>query len=98
MDYYKLEAEKMQVKTPTETRELLGTVEVECGRIFLLGGNQDLRQVVSFMPGLGNGLYDVYAHSKHVPGYGDRITKVEIEFITDEELNYLERSYSDVRW
>ena len=88
----------MEVKTENQTRELLGTVEVDCGRIFLLGGNHSLREVVSFPPGLGNGAYDVYAHSRYIPGYGDRIVKVEIEFITNEEILLMEREYSDIRW
>jgi hypothetical protein len=79
-------------------REYLGAVDVEAGRIFLLGGRQSLREVVSFVPGLGNGRYEVFAESKHIPGFGDRITKVELEFISDEEIDFLEKQYSDYNY
>lgn len=78
------------------SRDYIGSVDVEAGRIFLLGGRQSLREVVSFVPGLGNGHYDVYAESKYIPGYGDRIVKVELEFITDAEINYLARKDADI--
>jgi hypothetical protein len=80
--------------THTKSREYIGVVEVEAGRIFLIGGKQSLREVVSFVPGLGNGRYEVYTESKHIPGFGDRITKVEIQCISDEEIQHLERQYS----
>ena len=84
------------INNNTLTREYLGTVDVEAGKIFLVGGKQSLREVVSFVPGLGNGRYDVYAHSKTIPGFGDRITKIEIECMSDEEIMHLEKSYSEM--
>lgn len=80
-------------------RDFIGTVEVKSGRIFLIGSKSDLldlRQAVSFVPGMGNGTYEVYAVYKHIPGHGERIVKVEVEFISDEEIQYLEKEYSDV--
>lgn len=85
-----------KIKVDGITREHVGTVEVKAGRVFLLGRHESLMSAVSFVPGLGNGAYDVYAESKHIPGYGDRITKVEIECISEEEIRFLEREYSDV--
>jgi hypothetical protein len=84
------------IQQEVDTREYLGSVDVEAGKIFLVGGKQSLREVVSFVPGLGNGRYEVYAQSKYVPGFGDRIVKVEMEFISEQELRYLERQYSDL--
>jgi len=86
----------MKVESKKGTREYLGTVSVDVGRIFLVGKKESLRQAVSFVPGLGNGNYDVYAESKYIPGHGDRITKIEIECISDEEIAYLEREHSDI--
>lgn len=40
---------------------------------------------VAFRSGLGDGVYDVYATYKTLPGWGERITKVEIELITEED-------------
>lgn len=79
-------------------RELLGTVDVKGGRLFLIGNRNDLldlRQAASFVPGLGNGTYEVYGTYKHIPGYGERIVRVEVECISDEEIKFLEREYSD---
>lgn len=87
---------KIVMKTPNLTKEYLGTVEVNAGKIFMIGKSQSLREAVSFVPGLGNGNYDVYGVSKYVPGYGERIVKVEIECITEEELRYLEKEHSDI--
>lgn len=87
-----------QVEEQVDTREYLGSVDVEAGRIFLVGGKQSLREVVSFVPGLGNGRYEVYAESKYIPGFGDRIVKVEMEFISDGEIRYLEREHADTKW
>jgi hypothetical protein len=41
---------------------------------------------VAFRSGLGDGVYDVYAHYADIEGWGRRITKVEIELITEEML------------
>lgn len=79
----------------TPGRILLGTVKVEMGRLFLFGAKQGLHEMVSFIPGLGNGAYEVYGEVKDVPGYGYRITKVEIECITNDEIRYYEREFSD---
>lgn len=54
--------------------------------------------MVSFIPGLGNGSYEVYAEIKDIPGYGYRITKMEIECITEEEIRYLAKEQSDYLW
>jgi len=36
---------------------------------------------VAFSSGLGDGVYDVYATYKTIPGWGERIVKVEVELI-----------------
>lgn len=74
----------------------LGTVTVEMGKIFLFGSRQRLHEMVSFIPGLGNGSYDVYGEVKPIAGHGFRITKVEIECISPEERCHLEKVHSDI--
>ena len=41
---------------------------------------------VSFATGFGDGEYSVYAYYEDINGWGRRIKKIEIEFITDEDL------------
>lgn len=41
---------------------------------------------VAFSSGMGDGLYDVYATYADVGGWGERVTKVEIILIDDEDL------------
>ncbi|MEC2377492.1 hypothetical protein P9X07_28075 [Bacillus thuringiensis] len=72
----------------TPGRICLGAVKVEMGRIFLFGSQERLHAMVSFIPGLGNGVYEVYAVLKDVPGYCYRSSKVEIEFMSDEVFNH----------
>lgn len=50
------------------------------------GGKLDHGLAVVFSSGLGDGLYDVYATYKTLDGWGERITKVEIELISDDEF------------
>lgn len=76
-------------------RVYLGLVRVEMGRMFLFGEPQKLHEMVSFIPGMGNGAYEVYAEMKHIPGYGFRTTKIEIECVTDEEIRHYEKEYAD---
>ncbi|UOE58197.1 hypothetical protein [Cytobacillus oceanisediminis] len=76
-------------------RIYLGTVKVEMGRMFIFGQQERLHQMLSFVPGLGNGAYEVYGEIKNVPGHGFRVVKVEIEFITDDEILYLEKENAD---
>lgn len=76
-------------------RIYLGLVQVEMNRIFIFGSKQKLHEMVSFLPGMGNGSYEVYGNVKYVPGHGYRITKVEIELVSDEEINHYEKELSD---
>jgi hypothetical protein len=76
-------------------RICLGVVKVEMGRMFLFGSQERLHEMVSFIPGMGNGAYEVFATIKDVPGYGFRTTKIEIECISDDEIRYYERMHSD---
>lgn len=78
-----------------EDRVYLGTVKVDLGKMYLFGKKERLHEMVSFIPGLGNGSYDVYGHYKDIPGYGIRIAKVEIECITPEEMHYYAKQESD---
>ena len=78
-----------------EERVYLGTVRVDLGKIYLFGQKERLHEMVSFIPGLGNGVYEVYGHYKDIPGYGIRIAKVEIECITPEEIHFYAKEYSD---
>ena len=41
---------------------------------------------VSFATGFGDGEYSVYAYYEDINGWGRRIKKIEIEFITDDDL------------
>ncbi|MEX3713423.1 hypothetical protein ABFV99_13545 [Cytobacillus horneckiae] len=76
-------------------RVYLGLVKVEMDRIFIFGSQERLHEMVSFVPGMGNGSYEVYGEIKDVPGFGFRITKVEIEMVTNEEIKYYEKNFSD---
>jgi hypothetical protein len=54
---------------------------------------QDAGEVLSgvaFSSGLGDGSYPVYATFREIKGWGKRITKVEIELISDETIKQLE--------
>ena len=53
------------------------------------GGEVDLG--VAFSSGLGDGSYDVYATIQDIPGWGERVTKVEIELIPDWELEEMKK-------
>lgn len=77
-------------------RIYLGTVKVEMGRMFIFGAKESLHEMLSFVPGMGNGIYEVYGEIKHVPGYGYRTVKVEIECVTPEEIKYYEKLHSDL--
>lgn len=80
---------------PSVTKELesnkvfLGTVTTDSGKLtvadpYAFGATDD---EVTLTPGLGAGTYDVHAIFQEVPSYGLRITKLEIDFIPDWELN-----------
>lgn len=77
-------------------RVYLGTVKVELGKMFIFGAKEGLHEMVSFIPGMGNGNYEVYGEIKDVPGCGFRMTKIEIECITDEEMMYYAAQHSDL--
>lgn len=89
---YSLDIKEKEMKPG---RICLGVVRVEMGRIFLFGAKQPLSEMVSFKPGMGNGTYEVYAEIKNVPGQGFLITKVEIECISEAEINHLAKEQSD---
>lgn len=76
-------------------RIFLGVVKVELGRMFIFGSKEKLHEMVSFVPGMGNGAYEVYGEIRDVPGYGYRFTKIEIELITEDEIRYYEKKFSD---
>lgn len=50
---------------------------------------------VAFTSGLGDGRYNVYGTIRDVKGWGERITKVEIELIPDEIIAKLEAAGED---
>lgn len=56
--------------------------ENQAGSLPYLMGHEGL--AVAFRSGLGDGLYNVFAHYKTFDGWGERITKVEIELIPDD--------------
>ncbi|MEK1828876.1 hypothetical protein AAAC51_06945 [Priestia megaterium] len=68
---------------------------MEMNRMFIFGSQQKLHEMVSFFPGMGNGCYDVYGEINYVPGHGFRITKVEIELVSPEEMQHLEKEHAD---
>lgn len=79
-----------------EDKVYLGTVQVDLGKVYLFGQKERLNEMVSFIPGLGNGAYDVYGYYKNIPGYGMRIAKVEIECISPAEIQYYAKQQSDL--
>ncbi|PFV35741.1 hypothetical protein [Bacillus thuringiensis] len=50
---------------------------------------------VAFTSGLGDGSYNVYGTIQDIKGWGERITKVEIELIPDEFIAELEAAGED---
>jgi hypothetical protein len=42
---------------------------------------------VAFSTGVGDGVYPVYAYKANVPGWGERVIKIEICFFEEEDLN-----------
>lgn len=70
----------------------LGLVEVEMGKMNVFGKHQRLNEMVSFVPGFGNGNYEVYGKIEKVPDHGFKITKIEIEFISKEEIKYYQKN------
>ncbi|WP_410988448.1 hypothetical protein [Bacillus cereus] len=50
---------------------------------------------VAFTSGLGDGTYNVYGTIQDIKGWGERITKVEIELISDEFIAELEAAGED---
>lgn len=86
---------KPQPINTLEDRVYLGTVEVNLGKIYLFGTKERMHEMVSFIPGLGDGAYEVYGYYKDIPGYGIRIARVEIECITPEEIHYYAKQQSD---
>jgi hypothetical protein len=63
--------------------DLISDVTLTHGAGFVLNG-------VAFSSGLGDGTYPVYATFRDIKGWGRRITKVEIELISDKEIKELE--------
>lgn len=69
----------------------IGTIVITDGALTLMGGPEDYETAKKITSGLGNGTYEVYVTVKHIPGYGPRITSTRIEFITDEEIQWMEQ-------
>lgn len=59
------------------------------------GGELGNGRGVSFSSGFGDGSYPVYAYYEKVDGWGMRIKKVEIEFFTDEALEFAKNNEED---
>jgi hypothetical protein len=75
----------------------LGTIEVTLGELFLVGADPrhvPILEQVHLTPGLGNGFYEVYGDIEYVEGYGYRITRMMIEFISKEEMAYYQKKES----
>ena len=69
-------------------RVYLGAIDVEMDKIYIFGKHQQLHEMISFMPGFGDGTYEVYGEVKEIAEHGFKITKVEIECISDKEIDY----------
>lgn len=69
----------------------IGYVRVYDNKMTITGGSELPEECVSFIPGMGNGNYEVSALIQHVPGVGPRITSVNIELISQEELKWMDR-------
>ena len=50
---------------------------------------------VCFPSGLGDGTYNVYAHVRDVDGWGERVTKVEIIMIDDDDNHPYDEEFDD---
>lgn len=88
-------AEEINVEKIKEGRICLGLLKVEMDRVFIFGKEQRLHEMISFAPGLGKGSYEVFAEVREVPGYGFRIVKVEMEFVTEEEIQHYLKKEAD---
>lgn len=75
-------------KVPTFTR-VIGQVRVENNRIVFLSG-QDVSDSLTVFPGLGSGVYDVTGTFSHVPGHGPRLVGLSMEFLSQQELLWME--------
>ena len=51
------------------------------------GGELGNSSGVVFSSGFGDGCYDVYAYTKDIEGWGNRVCKVEIVLIDPEDIN-----------
>lgn len=76
----------------TFTRKLT-TLHVQGGKMTFSSPLSD--DVFHLLPGLGDGAYDLYGTVAHVPGYGPRIVSISIEFLTQEELGWMERELEE---
>lgn len=73
-------------------RKFLGTVTSHSGKLSVTDPTDSLLEdSLTLTPGLGEGTYEAYATLQHIPGHGERITKIEMEFIPNWELTQYER-------
>lgn len=59
---------------------------------FQYSNSRGVKENLVFPTGLGDGAYDVYATIRKLGSFGERITKVEIVMITDEEAAEYEKN------
>jgi len=69
----------------------IGFVRVVDTHLTLMGGAEDYADALKVLGATGNGNYEVFATVQHLPGIGPRVTSVRIEFVTQEELQWMEQ-------
>jgi len=73
------------------TKKLLGTVGVDSGQLmitdpcYIKDKEYFNHKEIIFPSGFGDGIYEVYGYYKDFKEFGERITKVVIELIPEEE-------------
>lgn len=91
----------MRPITPTHTPTIktferrIGSIVITDGVLTLMGGPEDYDTAKKITAGLGNGTYDVYVTVKHIPGHGPRIVSTRIDFITDDEIQWMDQQLNE---
>jgi len=69
----------------------IGFVRVVDTHLTLMGGAEDYGEALKVLGATGNGNYEVFATVQHLPGIGPRITNLRIEFVSQQELQWMEQ-------
>ena len=69
----------------------IGFVQVLNEELIISGTDQSNENALRIVAGMGDGNYEVFGTFQHVPGVGPRITSIRVEFISQEELKWMDR-------